>query len=125
LAKKQHTPIKNRNYFTFPVFLRFRAALPIAKHENTASMACVSWPRADANHVSLLRTHRSTQRRGNMRKRQEAIGTSTGNLFAISFQPGGGQVPSPDSSGGIAQPTLLFVQGACTTPEKQQTGSSF
>jgi hypothetical protein len=60
--KKQHTPIKKRNYFTLSAcFLHFRASLPIVRSGNVCYCACVSWPRVDP--PILLPAPCSTRRR--------------------------------------------------------------
>jgi hypothetical protein len=70
--KNNTCPSKSGTISHFPHFFRLRASLPVAKCGNAASMTCVSWPRADANHaLSCCRASQcSATHTGRMRKRQ-------------------------------------------------------
>jgi hypothetical protein len=71
LAKNNTHPSKRGTISHFPRFFRFRAALPVAKRGDAATMACVSWPRADPPIMFPLLQRHPRRSVGCMKKRQD------------------------------------------------------
>jgi hypothetical protein len=115
VGKKQHMPAKSHQkrelFHTFRVFYTFA---PLRLLQNAGMLlawhACLG-PEPTPIMLPVAALPNAAQHTGRMRKRQRAEGASTGNLFAILFQPGDGQAPCPDGLGGVAQQSaMLFIR---------------